>query len=254
MPNHNAMSRVQGATLTTFDKPTGETTTVNAPLVFIDDFLGKGNVTFVSTAVGGLEWTKKIVVTSGTAAVAGAASAIGGQISLSLDATSEKQDAAFYWGDQKGLDATKGLGFEARFRLSVLPSASGVQAIVGVASDWIDGPDNNTCYLEVGATASGALLVRSYDGVTTISAASGVTLLATDWAIVRIDASDVTDVKIFIGVNGAVPAQVTTTGQINFAATSTLAVLQPMFQVYKPSGTGVATLLVDYCKTWSNRA
>jgi hypothetical protein len=59
-----------------------------------------------------------------------------------LGATSAKQDAVLCWGDQKGLDVTKDLVYETRVQLSVTPSASGVQAVWDVASDWVDGPDN----------------------------------------------------------------------------------------------------------------
>jgi hypothetical protein len=243
-------SQYRGGVLTFYEDTGFETVSPMSPLVYREDFVGPGKLVIpaAGSAESGMDWVKKIVG-SGPPTVAGVASAIGGQAACTIEATSEKQDAVLYWGDQKALDATKGLVFEARFKLSVLPSASGVQAVIGVASDWIDGPDNNTCYLQVGATANGVLLVRSYDGVTQISASAGVTLLTTTWAIVRIDATDVTDVKMYI--NGA---KVTTTGQINFAATSTLAVLQPYCAMYKPSGTGVGTLTVDYVKAWMNRA
>ena len=134
-------------------------------------------------------------------------------------------------------------------QLSVLPSAAGVQAVWGLASNWIDGPDNNTCFLQFGATANGTLRIRSYDGATTVSAATTTTLLTTDWATCRIDATDVTDVKFF--VNGI---QVSATGDVNFAATGTLAVLQPYIGMYKASGTGVGTVVTDYVKAWANRA
>jgi hypothetical protein len=221
-----------------------------AALQYRDDFIGAGSqvIPAAGSAENGADWVKKIVGT-GPPTVAAVANAAGGQIACALTATSEKQDAALYWDDKKAIDVTKGAVFEARFQLSVLPSAAGVQAVVGLASNWIDGPDNNTCYLQIGATANGALLARSFDGTTTKSVAAGVTLLTTDWAILRIDATDVTDVKMFI--NGV---QVTATGLINFAATGSLAVLQPYVGMYKPSGTGVGTLTLDYVKAWMNRA
>ena len=40
---------------------------------------------------------------------------------------------------------------------------------------------------------------------------------------------------------------------MNFAATGALAVLQPYLGCYKPSGTGVATLTIDYVRAWMNR-
>lgn len=231
------------------DQQNFEMTHRMSPLWYRDDFLGAGSLAIpaAGSAENGADWVKKIVGAA-PPTVAGVANAAGGQIACTLTATSEKQDALAYWNDQKGIDVTKGAIFEARVQLSVLPSAAGVQAVFGLASNWIDGPDNNTCYLEMGATASGALLMRSFDGVTTKSVAAGITLLNTDWAIIRIDASDITDVKYF--VNGV---QVSAAGLVNFAATGALAVLQPHFQMYKPSGTGVGTLTVDDVKIWANR-
>jgi hypothetical protein len=243
-------SRYNGGVLTFFDGATQERVRSLHPIFYNDDFLGAGSLVIpaAASAESGVDWVQKIVGAA-PPTVAGVASAVGGQIACALTAASQKQDAVLYWGDQKAIDVTKGAVFEARFKLSVLPSAAGVQAVIGLASDWIDGPDNNTCYLQIGATASGALLVRSFDGATTISAAAGVTLTTADWATIRIDCTDLTDVKMF--VNGA---QVTTNGQINFAATGTLAVLQPYAAVYKPSGTGVGTLTVDYVRAGMNRS
>ena len=232
-----------------FDDSTFETVHKMSPLVFRDDFLGAGAlvVPAAGSAESGVDWVKKIVGAA-PPTVAGVAKAVAGQMALTLTSTSEKQDAVLYWGDNEALDVTKGLVFEAKINLAVLPSAAGVQAVFGVASDWVDGPDNNTCYLQLGATANGALLIRSFDGVTQLSASANVTLTTADWAIVRIDATDLTDVKMFVNGN-----QVTSNGQINFAATGSLAVLQPYFAMYKPSGTGVGTLKVDYVKAWMNR-
>jgi hypothetical protein len=242
-------SKFNAGVLDFYDSVSHERVLSMAPLQYRDDFLGIGSLAIpaAGSAENGVDWVKKIVG-SGPPTVAGVASAVGGQVACTLTSTSEKQDAALYWGDQKGLDVTKGLLFEARVQLSVTPSATGVQAVFGLASSWIDGPDNNTCYLQMGATANGELLIRSYDGVTQKSIDSGLALAITDWAIVRIDARDPTDVKFFVNGN-----QVSATGAVNFAATGTLAVLQPYFAMYKPSGTGVGTLTVDYVKAWMNR-
>jgi hypothetical protein len=239
-----------GGVQTFFDDVSKEVVHKMSPLQWRDDFLGQGSLVIPAAGSGenGVDWVSKIVGAA-PPTVAGVANAVGGQIACTLTAASQKQDAALYFGDQKNFDITKGLVFEARVNLAVLPSVAAVQAVWGLASDWIDGPDNNTCYAQFGATGNGAVLVRSFDGVTTVSAASGVTLLTTDWAICRIDATDITDVKFFI--NGV---QVSTTGQVNFAATGTLAVLQPYFAMYKASGTGVGTLKVDYAKAWMNRS
>lgn len=243
-------SKYTGGRLTYFDTPTHERFPVLAPLVFNDDFVGAGWIAIpaAGSAENGVSWAKKIVGAA-PPTVAGVANGVGGQIACTLTSTSEKQDAVLYWNDSKGLDVTKGVMFETRVQLSVLPSAAGVQAVWGLASSWIDGPDNNTCYMEFGATASGLVNVRSFDGTTTVLASSGVTLLTTDWATCRIEADNLADVKFFINGN-----QVSTTGQVNFAATGALAVLQPYIAAYKPSGTGVGTLTADYARAWMNRS
>lgn len=243
-------SRYVAGVLAFYDDVSFETVEKMNPVAYYDDFFGAGKVTIPAAAspTAGMDWCSKIVGAA-PPTVAGVANAVNGQIACTLTAANQKQDAVLYQNDQLGFDATKGLVVEFRMQLTVLPSAASVQIVGGLASVWIDGPDNNTCYLQVGATASGALLVRSYDGVTTVSASAAKTVITTDWVICRIDATDLTDVKMFI--NGI---QVTTTGQINFAATGTLAVLQPYFAAYKPSGTGVATLTVDYFKAWANRS
>jgi hypothetical protein len=98
------------------------------------------------------------------------------------------------------------------------------------------------------AQASGAVLVTAFDGVTTTSIASGVTVGTTDWHIYRIDLSNLADVAFYIdGV------RVNADNTISFAATGTLAVLQPYLGCYKASGTGVGTLTTDYVRTWMNR-
>jgi len=220
-----------------------------SPIVFYEDFLGQAYVAVAAagSAVDGCPFVSKIVGAA-PPTVAGVANAIGGQVACTLTSASQKQDAVLYWGDNLSLDCTKGLQFETRAQLSVLPSAAGAQAVWGLASVWIDGPQNNTCYLEFSAQANGAVLVTAFDGVTTTSVASGVTVLATEWHQYRIDASNIADVGFYID-----GARVNAVGSVNFAATGTLAVLQPYCAAYKASGTGVATLTLDYIRAWMNR-
>jgi hypothetical protein len=144
-----------------------------SPLVFYDDFTGPISQTIPASASPGSNFVKKLVG-AGPSTVGPVANAAGGQVACALTSSSNLQEATLYWDDAKYLDVTKGLVFEARFQLSVLPNAASVQAVVGLASNWIDGPDNNTFYLQIGAAANGALLVRSKDGVNTISAAAGL--------------------------------------------------------------------------------
>lgn len=232
-----------------YDTSTHERVQVLTGIMYRNDFLGQGSLVIpaAGSAENGVDWVKKIVGAA-PPTVAGVANGAGGQVACTLTATSEKQDAALYFGDQLNFDVTKGLIFEARVKLTVLPSAAGVQAVWGLSSAWIDGPDNASDYLEFGATANGAVLMRSQDGTTQASIASGTTVLATDFHIYRIDATDVADIKYFID-----GARVSGNAAIGFAATGASAVLQPYFSAYKPSGTGVGTLALDYVKVFASR-
>lgn len=233
----------------TFDKVTFEITDASAAIFYCEEFMAAGKQTFPTSVTQGTDWVKKQVKTAGAPDVTGVSSAGMGQVQAALDATSEAQEATLYWGDNKHLDVTKGLVFECRARLSVLPSAAGVQAIWGLANTWVSPPDSNTFYLEFGATANGTILMRSQDGVTQNGISSGLTVLATDFHIYRIDATNLNDIGYYID-----GAQMNTPGQIKFAATGANAILQPMFGVFKASGTGVATLIMDYVKVIANRS
>lgn len=243
-------SKFHAGRLEMFDNATFECVLPVAPIVFYEDFLGQAYVAVpaAGSAVDGCPFVKKIVLTAGAPTVTGVANAIGGQVACTLAATSEKEDCVLYFGDNLALDCTKRLIFETRAQLSVTPSAAGAQAVWGVASSWIDGPQNNACYLEFSAQASGAILVTAFDGVTTTSLAATVAVGTTDWHIYRIDATNLTDVAFFIdGV------RVNADNSINFAATGALAVLQPYLAAYKAGGVGVGTLTIDYVRAWMNR-
>ncbi len=82
-----------------------------APLVHYQDFLGQAGVAIpaAGAAVDGWEYVSKLQGTP--TGVAGVANAVGGQVACALAATSEKEEATLYWGDNLGLDVTKGLQF-----------------------------------------------------------------------------------------------------------------------------------------------
>ena len=239
---------------TFYDDATFETVMPLAPMLFADEFIGAGHSAGIPASgapVAGYPWVKKIVGAA-PPTVALVSNASGGQVGLTLTATSEKQDATLYWNDNLSVDATKVATFEARAALSVAPSAAGVQMVMGLAAAWIDGPDNNTFYMEFGATANSSLLLRSKDGVTTNSiaaiGAAGAAALDTAFHTFRISAENINDIAFYLDgyrLNAA--------GSISFKATGANAILQPYMAVYKPAGTGVATLLVDKVDLWANR-
>lgn len=236
------------------DNQNFETVLPMAPLVFGDDFIGAGHTAGVPASGSpsvGYPWVKKIVG-AGPPTVALAANAVGGQMQLALTATSEKEDAVLYWNDNLAIDVTKGAVFEARAALSVAPSAAGVQMVLGLAGAWIDGPDNNLHYIEFGCTANANLLCRSQDGTTQNSIAAvnagAAVALDTNFHVFRISCESDSDVAFYVDGN-----RVNASNSIGFAATGSNAVLQPYVAVYKPSGVGVATLLVDKVDLWANR-
>lgn len=249
-------SRYDAGLLRFFDDQLAHETVMHgAPLFFGDDFIGAGAgvaVPAAGSASAGSAWVKKIVGAA-PPTVGLVSNGAGGQMQLALTSASEKQDAALYWNDNLSIDATKKAGAEFRAALAVAPSAASVQMVMGLSSAWIDGPDNASYYIEFGCTASGALLIRSKDGVTTSSIAAaplGGSAITLDTAFhnFRIDVSDPTDVGFYYdGV------RVNTSGSIKFAATGSNAILQPYASVYKPSGTGVGTLTIDKIDVWAGR-
>lgn len=234
-----------------FDQKSQEVVGIDAPLQFDDDFIGAGHTAGIPAAgspTAGYPWVKKIVG-AGPPTVALVSNGAGGQIACALTSTSEKEDAALYWNDNLSLDVTKFLVWQARAQLSVLPSAAGVQAVWGLQSAWIDGPSNAAEFIRFGATANGTVLMTSFDGTTTNSISTGLTVATTDWHEYRIDCTNIADIGFYIdGVRYNTP------GQIGFAATGASAVLQPYNSVYKPSGAGVATLTLDAISVWNFRS
>jgi hypothetical protein len=230
-----------------YDASTFETTDEFHPVRMFEDFVGPGHVVpAAGSAVPGYAWVAKIVDTSGAPTVAVVSNGSAGVMAATLDATSEKQDAAIYAGDVLNWNATEGLVFEARIAMHVLPSAAAVQMVWGVSSAWIDGPNNRTYYLEFEALASGLVNVRKKDGVATTSVSSGVTLVADAYHVFRI-AVDSTPTATFY-IDGA------NVGTAAWGATSGNSVLQPYMSAYKASGTGVGTLYVDRVMLAMNRS
>jgi hypothetical protein len=235
-----------------YDTVSGETTFSGQPLFFEDEFVGAGHTAGVPVAgspVAGYPWVKKIVGAA-PPTVAPVSNAGGGQMACTLAATSEKEEATLYMNDNLSFDVTKGLIWEARVNVGVLPSAGQVQMVWGLQSAWIDGPDNGSYYLGFGLLGNGNLIIRSKDGVTTnaISAASIAALLTTDWHVFKVDATDVTNVQFYIDGNA-----ITGLGTVAFAATGANAILQGYASAYKASGTGVGTLTLDNMQIRTNR-
>jgi hypothetical protein len=234
---------------TFYDLATQETVARFQPCLLDEDFLGAGHASIPASGspATGYPWVQKLVKTAGSPSVAVIANSAAGIVALALDATAEKQEATLYANDQRNWDVTKNLSFETRAAFATLPTNL-VEMVFGLQAAWIDGPDNSAAYVRFQASASGQVNMQTYDGTTTTSATSGVTLVAGAFHVFRIDASSVTNIRFFIdGV------ETSTTGQFQFAATGASVVLQPYTSVYKASGTGVGTLQVDMIQAATDR-
>lgn len=234
-----------------YDDATQEYSNVSTPIQFSEDFQGAGHTAtlpVMGTPVAGYPWVQK---TQGTpTGVASVANGPGGQLKLALAATSEKEEATLTQNDQLTFDLTKTVIYQARIQLSVLPSAAGVEAVWGLSSAWIDGPDNGAHYIEFGCTASGAVNMRVQDAVSQRSVASGVTVVAGAWHVYRIE-MDASNVLHFY-IDGIEYSS--SLAPLTWGATGANALLQPYHSVYKPSGVGVATMLIDSIDIWSPRS
>lgn len=224
--------------LTYFDNATQERVLPLAPVTFYDDFLGN--------AIASDAWGTR---DTGAATEAVVADAPNGVVGLALDNTNEAQLAALDWADQRTLVLNQGLIFEARFRLSVLPTGS-VVACIGLCGDHNAAVDTVAESIWFRADGNGAITVETDDtSHETSKVATGTTLTTSDWIIGRIDCSDISDVKFFI--NGDRVAASTTFNMSQVAALK----LQPVARIGKEAGaTTVGTLQVDYVRAWQNRS
>jgi hypothetical protein len=213
-----------------------------APVTFEDDFIGKA----IDTTN---RWTAIDVSAAGLTTPVLTADGLNGVVGLPLDSTSEAQESGLTWGDQRTLGLNQGLVFEARVAFSVLPT-TGVAAVWGLAADKNATDDSVTENFWFRAQASGAILAESDDTATdNDDKATGITVVANEYRIYRIDCTVPTDIKFYIdGVRVAASTTFTAAG-----ASATLAV-QPYFHIDKASGTGVGTMIVDYVRVWQKRS
>ena len=242
-------TRREGGTDTIIERSTHESMIPFAPVVFADDFLGADTVIpAAGSPESGMKWVTKLVQTAGTPTAAVKADTVNGVVECALDSTSEKQGAEVYMNDELQFSIAQGLVFEARFALSVLPTLA-AEFVIGLVSAWADGLDGTTYNVIVTCDGGGLITCEKDDNATDESASSGVTLTASEYAIVRIDCSTAADIKFY--VNGARVAGSTT---FDWAASAANSKVQPIFGLYKASGAGVGTCLVDYVKIWQNRS
>lgn len=216
-----------------------------APVVFADDFLGADVVIpAAGSPESGVKWCKKIVA---NATIAGVADETNGAVKCALTNANEKQEAILYFNDELLFSALQGLVFEARVKITTLPTLV-AEAVWGVGSAWADGPDAVTYSAFFTADGSGEIFCESDDDATNRSVTSGVTATNAQWKIYRIE-FDAAAIRFYIDGN-----EVAASTTFPWAASAANSKVQPYIGVYKASGLGVGDITVDYVRLWQKRS
>ncbi len=216
------------------DDATGETVLPLGRAMVYEDFM-LGLALFTATKTGD--------------ATAAHLAASGGLARCALAATSEAETARVDVGDVLCIGLNNDPIFESRVRFPVLPSAVAVNAEIGLSGAYNADPDAVVTSAWFRLDGSGAVTVETDDGTHEQSkVATGVTLVANEWAVLRIDCTDLAGVKFYIN-----DTQVATATTFSLAS-GTAALLQAVARIQKASGTGVGTVDVDYFKIWQGRA
>lgn len=228
---------------------THETLLGAAPVAFYDDFLGAGKVVIpaAGSAESGQPWAKKIIGAA-PPTVAGLADAAGGVIECALTVDAQKQDAALFMDDHRNFSLERGLAWEAWVKHSVLPTLA-AESVLGLVGDWVDGPDAMVYSAFFTCDGSGEVFCEVDDAVTDQSVTSGVTVLATEWHLFRVEFHSPTDIRFYIDGNRVAAATA-----FSYAATGANAVLQPYLGLYKASGAGLGTIQVDNVRIYQKRS
>lgn len=227
----------RGGQLAFYDGTTYETVKPVAPRVLIEDFegdtLNTDKLLYADTA------------NEDTQAVDG------GNAVLTLTADATQQEAGVLAsGNSLDWDPTKGLIFEARIKLSVLPTLD-TEAHFGFLGEaqtddkQIVVAEDYKKYCVFTADGSGIITINCDDNVagSQHAVATGVTVLATAFHVYRIDITNIADIKFYIDGVGVATG---TTFTLDSLVADTL---QPIALLTKPAN-GVGTMLLDYIKVW----
>lgn len=240
-------SRYRAGVLEFYDDQTHERVRPLAPLVFEEDFIGYQAMLSESGSAG--RWLAATVETGGSPVSDLKADGENGQFRIALDNTSEAQDAYLYMGDQRNFNVKSHLVIEIRAIVTIVPT-TGVACVLGLAGNHNADKDTITEGAWFRMQASGAILAESDDTTNNNDdVATGITATATDAFTLRIDFTDLSDVKFYI--NGARVASGTTFDMSNL--TDAEGLMQPYFSLDKATGTGVGTIDIDYVRIWSKR-
>jgi hypothetical protein len=240
-----------------YEDLTGETVGSGAPLQFSDDFIGAGHTAGIPAAgspVAGYPWVKKIVGAA-PPTVALVTNGAGGQVACTLTSASQAQEASLYWNDNLAINTAATFGqIEFRAALSVLPSAAGAGAALGLGAAWASGgPLSAAEFMLFSWSGNGNLTISANDGTNSFSFAAkqnGGSAVASDtkFHVFRIDWNNPADISFWYDGN-----RVNATDSVTWSATGPSAILQPWASAFKASGAGVGTLAVDKVDIFNSR-
>jgi len=190
----------RGNQLAFYDGTTYETVRPLAPRVLIEDFEGD--------TLNTDKWLYSSTANEDTQAVNE------GNAVLTITADATQQEAGVLAaGNSLDWDPTKGLIYEARLKLSTLPTFD-VEAHWGflgeaqVDDNQIVLAEDYTKYCVFTADGSGAITINCDDNVAGAqhAVATGVTVLATEFHVYRIDITNIADIKFYIDGVGVATA------------------------------------------------
>ena len=236
------------------DRTNSESLLPMFPITFYDDFLG-GDVVFPATGTveSGTPWSTLIL---GNGAVAKVADGINGIVSLSVVTAAAASIAVLDWNNQESLKLEQGLIFEARVRISILPTmgvagtTEMVWGLAGTHNAVLDTIDCNA-WFRLQHDANTVLVWEVDDDVAgdDNDNDTGIVIATGDYHIYRIDATTIAAVKFY--VDGVLVGIGDLSGLL-----ATVGDVQPYFNVSKTDGTntGVGTMLVDYVRVFQDRS
>jgi len=218
------------------ESTSGETVQLLAPVALVEDF---------HQASLPSPWGTN---DTGAATEGYVADAPNGVYALALTNANEAQLAGIDWDDHRPLVLNQCLAIEWRFRFTVLPTGS-VVAVLGLCGDHNAAVNTVAESIWFRADGSGVITVETDDtSHETSQVATGVTLIADQWCIGRIECEDPSAVRFYL--DGTRVASGTT---FNMSQVAALA-LQPVARIGKESGaTTVGTLQIDAAKIWQQR-
>jgi hypothetical protein len=233
-------SKWRGGQLAFYDGTTYETVEPFAPVYLKDDFFG--------TALNTDLWTE-VETNNATKAIAASC------LLYTLTNTDQVQDAGVYGITDNAWNIDKGLIFEARLAVTVLPTVTS-EVQIGVQNDAfvsdsqrVAGADEvakHCLFVLNGATGTGATLVIYSDdaGVDNDAVATGITVVAGVYHVYRMDFTNSADVKFYYD-----GTQVVSTSTVKMDTTANLMV-KPLLMAIKHGGAGLGAISIDYVRIW----